>query len=119
MLLDQPGLIRAYKLVNQKNEGIYNGGLVYDIGKEVSVEEWEADEYQQCAKGINVATLDWCLKEYNKDRKILLCEFTAQDIVAIPVGSDGKFRVRRCVVVEELDLTKYGVGADVPTEKIR
>ena len=32
MLLDQPGKIRAYKLVNGNMEGPYQGGILYEIG---------------------------------------------------------------------------------------
>ena len=87
MLLDQPGKIRAYKLVNK-----YHGGF-----------------------GINVATLNWCMKEWCKGRKILLVEFTAKDIAAIPSGTDRKFRVRKCKVIRALDLKK--IGLTVPKEK--
>jgi hypothetical protein len=32
-------------------------------------------------------------------------EFTAADIAAIPLATDGKFRLRRCKVVGEKDIT--------------
>jgi hypothetical protein len=35
MLLDQPGPIRAYKLVTADGEGPFNGGIVYKVGKSV------------------------------------------------------------------------------------
>ncbi|HHT9137767.1 MAG TPA: pentapeptide repeat-containing protein [Candidatus Wunengus sp. YC60] len=101
MLLDQPGKIRAYKVINSLGEGIYNGGIKYEIGKTVKTDDVDTDENNQCGKGINLSTLDWCLKEMKEGYKIIICEFTAKDIVAIPVGSDGKFRVRQCKVVGE------------------
>jgi len=36
-------------------------------------------------------------------------EFTAADIAAIPTATDGKFRLFRCRVVEELDLAARGL----------
>ena len=109
ILQDQPGNIRAYKLVNSRNEGPFNGGIRYDIGQTYEIPDANTDEQAECAAGINVATLEWCLKNYEAGYKILLIEFTAKDIAAIPISSDGKFRLYRCKVIQELDLTKYGI----------
>ena len=109
LLLDQIGKIRAYKLVNAENEGPYRGGLVYKIGKSVSVKNPCADEQQQCAAGISLATLDWCIKEWREGYKILICEFARKDIAAIPIATDGKFRVSRCKILGEKDLQEIGV----------
>ena len=109
ILLDQPGKIRAYKLVNKKNEGIYNGGLPYEIGETVSVKDANTDESESCASGISLATLPWCMREWRQGYKILVCEFKAKDIAAIPIGTDGKFRVHRCSVVGEKDLVEIGL----------
>ena len=108
-LLDQPGIIRAYKLVDEKNEGPFNGGIVYKIGERVDVDEWCENETLQCATGINLATLDWCIWKWETGYKILLCEFDVSDIVCVPIGSNGKFRVKGCTPIKELDLIKYGV----------
>lgn len=105
MLLDQPGPIRAYKIVNEQNEGIYKGGLPYTIGETLVVEDANTDPTRQCAAGINLATLDWCLKEWQPGYKVLICEFTAPDITCIPTATDGKFRVRKCKVVGEKDIS--------------
>ena len=106
MLLDQPGKIRAYKLVNAKGEGPINGGLKYEIGKRVEVADANTNPNTHCAEGINVATLDWCLREWKEGFKILLVEFEAADIAAIPTATDGKFRLHRCDVVGEKDVTE-------------
>ena len=106
MLLEQPGPIRAYKLVNEKSEGPFNGGIRYEVGKEYSVKDASPDVSEQCAKGINVATLDWCLKEWDPGYRVLIVEFEAKDIAAIPTATDGKFRLHRCRVVGEKDLSK-------------
>ena len=97
--------IRAYKIVDENNEGIHRGGLKYNIGDTVTVDDWDDDAFVECGAGINLATLDWCLKEYREGHKILICEFTAKDIVAIPTATDGKFRVKKCKVIREKDIT--------------
>ena len=75
--------------------------MIYKKGKIVSVKNTNTDENTACGAGVNLATLDWCIKEWRSGMKILVCEFTKRDIAAIPVGSDGKFRVRRCKVIGE------------------
>jgi hypothetical protein len=67
----------------------------------VKVAKWNDDENEQCGAGINLATLDWCINLWQKDYKILICEFEAKDIVAVPIASDGKFRVKKCKVIKE------------------
>ena len=109
ILLDQPGKIRAYKLVNQEDVGPFSGGIKYEIGKEYKVEA-DTDETLDCAKGINLADLPWCLKEWKPGYKILIAEFEAKDIAAIPIGTDGKFRVHRCKIVGEKKIDPVSLG---------
>jgi len=109
MLLDQPGTIRAYKLVNSMGEGPFNGGLKYEIGVPLSVKKANRDVSEHCGAGINLATLDWCMREWQKGYRILICEFTASDIAAIPTATDGKFRVTACTPVGEKDLVQLGL----------
>ena len=109
LLLDQPGKIRAYKLVNADFIGPYNGGVEYKVGKTVSVDDANTDDTQHCAAGINIATLDWCMREWQPGYRILIVEFTAADIACIPIATDGKFRVHRCEVVGEKDLKEIGL----------
>jgi hypothetical protein len=109
ILLDRPGKIRAYKLVNSEMEGPYNGGVVYQKGEIASVEDANTDDVQQCGAGINIATLDWCMKEWREGYHILIVEFMAKDIACIPIATDGKFRVHRCKVVGEKDLKEIGL----------
>lgn len=121
MLLDQPGKIRAYKLVNAKDEGPINGGLKYEIGKPVSVADANTDNTEQCAAGVNVATLPWCLREWRPGYRILIVEFEAKDIAAIPTGTDGKFRLHRCDVIAEkvLDYAALGLVKAEPSDAPR
>ena len=115
MLLDQPGNIRAYKLVNKNGVGPFNGGIKYEIGQRFTVFGADTDIGNQCGEGINLATLDWCMKEWQEGYRILIAEFTATDIAAIPTATDGKFRVRCCTIVGEKDLAEIGL---VKKEKV-
>ena len=108
-LNDQIGKIRLYKLVNKNNEGPYQGGIKYKIGEIAKVDKWDSDINTQCGAGISLATLDWCLKEYQKGYKILIAEFTAKDIVSIPIATDGKFRVKKCKIVGEKDIGEFDI----------
>ena len=109
ILLDQLGEIRAYKLVKENGEGPFNGGIKYVMGETFSVQDPNKDEYKQCAEGINLATLDWCIRKWKEGYKILIAEFTASDIAAIPVATDGKFRVSKCKIVGEKNLAEIGL----------
>lgn len=108
-LLDQPGKIRAYKLVNKNNTGPFFSEIHYEIGETYKVDNADIDNLKQCAPGINLATLDWCIENYVKGYKILIAEFAAKDIAAIPAGSTGKFRVHKCKIVGEKDLKELGL----------
>ena len=114
-LLDQPGPIRAYKLINNLGEGPFNGGINYLIGENFVDSDVDTDENLQCGKGINLATLDWCMKEWKSGYRILVMEFGPDDIAAIPTATDGKFRVRQCKRVGEKDLVEIGLIS--PSEK--
>ena len=109
MLLDQPGPIVAYKLVTAKGEGPFNGGVKYTVGEAVICDGANTNVSEQCAAGINVADLPWCMKEWREGYKILTVQFTAKDIAAIPTATDGKFRLHRCDVTGEVDLKKIGL----------
>ena len=109
MLLDQPGKMRAYKLVNDAGEGPFNGGVKYEIGDSVKIVDADDDSATNCGAGINVATLDWCIKNWRQGLRILIVEFERGDIAVIPTASDGKFRLRRCDVVAEKDLAEIGL----------
>ena len=106
ILLDQPGKVRAYKLVNEHNQGPFNGGLTYNVGETVEVDACNTDPDAHCGAGINVATLPWCLDSWQPGYKVLLVEFKAKDIACIPTATDGKFRVYRCKVIREIDVSE-------------
>ena len=116
MLLDQPGLIRAYKLVTAEGYGPFIRGLRYVVGESVSVDNADCDPLNECGAGINVATLPWCLCAWRKGYRILVVEFTAADIASIPTATDGKFRLHRCTVVDEKDLVDLGLVTGVRSD---
>jgi len=104
ILKDQVGKVRAYKLVNADLKSpTSQAQLTYEIGATLEA-TGDTDEDEHCAAGINLATLPWCLREWRAGMRILLCEFTAADIAAIPHTSDGKFRVHKAKVIREVDL---------------
>ena len=109
ILKDQIGKIRAYKLTCADGTGPYYHDITYKVGESYSVDGADCNEQKQCAEGISLVTLDWCIKEWKKGYRIFVAEFTAKDIAAIPIGSDGKFRVKRCKIVAEKDLKEVGI----------
>ena len=114
ILLEQPGAIRAYKIVTADGYGIYRGpndrGICYEVGKSYDVPDAGTDINNLCdCPGLYVATLDWCIREWQEGRKILVVEFRADDIAAIPTTTDGKFRLHRMMVVGEKDLAEIGL----------
>ena len=117
MLLDQPGKIRAYKLTTNDECGtfphLHNGNSIYyHNGETVSVNNADTNEHERCGAGINIATLDWCMKEWKPGYRIKLVEFMAKDIACIPTATDGKFRLHRCKVLRDIDLREIGLVTD-------
>jgi hypothetical protein len=117
ILNDQVGKVRAYKLVDAdlKSPIQSTGRITYEIGTTVSAKA-DTDPESQCGAGINLATLPWCLRNHEPGRRILLMEFSAKDIAAIPVG-DGKFRVSKAKVIRELDLDALFAAEKEANEK--
>jgi hypothetical protein len=106
MLYDQPGAQIAYKLVTSQGYGPWNKWYKYVLGETYEVTNPNTDVGEQCGAGVNVATLDWCLKNWQTGYRILLVQFTAKDIACIPIATDGKFRLRKCTVVGEKDISE-------------
>ena len=78
-------------------------------GRLFTEKEANCDEGRQCAPGISLATLDWCIKEWKLGYKIFIAEFTVDDIACIPIGSDGKLRVKKCKIIAEKNLEEIGL----------
>jgi hypothetical protein len=103
IIADKDGIAYGYKLVNQGGEGIYRGGINYFDSIRFEVPKVDKDIYTQCSFGINLATFQWCISNRQSESdRLLLMKFQTKDAVC-PVGSDGKFRVRACTKVGEVD----------------
>ena len=110
MLLDQPGKIRAYKMTDEYGRSpIQLHAITYAVGSTHEVADALTDAREACGAGINVATLDWIMREWQPGYRIFVVEFEAADIAAIPTATDGKFRLHRCTVVAEKDLAEIGL----------
>ena len=96
-----------YKLVTKDGTGPFYSDITYRIGELYSIADADTDETVQCGTGISVATLPWCLRNHRDGYRVLIVEFTAKDIAAIPVGTDGKVRLHRCKVVAEKDISSF------------
>jgi len=112
MFFDQKNPIRAYKLVTVNNTGPYYKLIKYEIGQSYSVDNASTNEETQCAEGISLASLDWCCRNWKNGYKVLIAEFNKKDIAAIPIGSNGKFRVHRCKIIAEKNLEKIGLKSE-------
>jgi hypothetical protein len=98
----QKGKLRAFKYLNG-NSGPYQNSI-YEVSKTYEVDDVDRDIYNLCGRGINVASIEWCLRDANfdLDKTYIEVEFDVKDIVCIPFASDGKFRVKKIRVVRKL-----------------
>lgn len=102
MLRYQPGVIRAFKALTSDGQGYIQGGLTYARDALAEVADADTGEHELCGSGIHLATLDWCLREWRPGLTISAFDFTSADIAAIPLGTDGKFRVFRATRREDI-----------------
>ena len=107
----QKGKLRAFKYLNGTTSP-YQNNMEYKVGKIYTEKKCDKNEFVLCGAGLNVATLDWCLKDTDcdLDKTYIEVEFDVKNIVAIPYNSDGKFRVRKLKVIRKLtkpELKKY------------
>ena len=110
VLREQPGAIRSYKMVDSKlRSPINEKKITYSIGMSCEVTNANMNEQEPCGAGVNLATADWVIKNWQAGYRVLIAEHTAADIAAIPVGSDGKYRVHRCKIVGEKSLVELGI----------
>jgi len=100
-LLPQETILRFWKYLN-KGESPYQN-FKYEVGKEYNFDDCEKSEYVLCGKGGNVATLTWCLRDNLNADEFIEVEFQVKDIVAIPINSDGKFRVSYFKVLRKIN----------------
>jgi len=100
--MQQPNIkLRAWKY-------LYNGkspcqGAKYEVGKTYTEQNYSRDERNQCDRGLNVSTLEWCLRHSSGYKsEFMEVEFQAKDIIAIPFATDGKFRVKKFRVLRKI-----------------
>ena len=96
----------AFKAVTKELQSLMVHGdvgtsLDYSIGNIVTVKNANTDRRELCASGINVAYMEYILKNHMKNT-IVLVEFYGQDVAAVPYASDGKFRLHRCTVIRDV-----------------
>ena len=108
-ILDQAGPCIAYKVVRRDGSGIHYPTIKYEVGKEYKEPECDLSEYVHCGAGLNLADLPWCINSWSEGCRILIAEFAKEDAV-IPVGSDGKFRVKKCRIIGEKKLEEIGLA---------
>ena len=101
-LLPKETILTFWKFL-KNGKSPYNGNIEYKVGEEYKFDDYERSEYLECAKGGHVATLMWCLKSAFSADEFIEVEFTVKDIGAIPINSDGKFRVKRFKVLRKIN----------------
>ena len=113
MLYDQPGRIVLFKMVTASGKSPIQTAtpLVYEVGKTVELAEHDCNTNDDisCGSGINVATLPWIMKNWVTGSRVFTVSFAAHDIAAIPTDQEGKIRLFRCKVEQEVDLVAQGL----------
>ncbi len=102
--LPKDTVLTYWKYIINGKSPIQDNKIEYKVGKTYAVTDFDIDEYKECSKGLNVATIFWCLKETigNNNAELIECQFKVSDIVAIPYFTDGKFRVKRLKVLRKI-----------------
>jgi hypothetical protein len=115
---DANGKARAYKMTNCEGEGPYNGGINYAEKNFFEVDDIDTDRFNLCGRGINLATLQWCLSvKSGSDYRLFLMEFNvSSDNICVPVATDGKFQVKSCIKIGECDWNGNLLPAQVQME---
>lgn len=105
------GKVRAYKYTTKDAESPVRTGvsekIKYEAGKHYEVKDADTGVSSSCHRGINVADIDWCKANGQSGSRMFAFEFDMKDIAAIPTSTDGKFRLHRCLCVEEVDPTTF------------
>ena len=99
----QKNKLRAFKFLNPNMTSPINDKKIeYKVGKTYK-EKVDKDKLNECGEGLNVATLEWCLRESGQDltKKYIEVEFNPEDLI-VPYFSDGKFRVSKLKVIRVL-----------------
>jgi hypothetical protein len=99
------GRVRAYKYTDKDAESpIMSPKLKYVPGKDYEIKDANTDPASNCHTGINVADYSWAKGNTHGENRLFAFEFDVEDIAAVPTYTDGKFRVKRCKCIEEIDV---------------
>jgi len=104
-LLPKNTILTFWKyIVNGKSPIQDSGKIEYKVGKTYTEKDCNTDEFNECGAGLNVATIQWCLKNTvgNDSVELIECQFKVSDIVAVPYWTDGKFRVKKLKVLRKI-----------------
>jgi len=104
-LLPEETILTFWKFL-KNGHSPYNGNIEYKVGEEYKFSDCVKSEYLECAKGGNVATLMWCLKSDFGADEFIEVQFQVKDIGALPICSDGKFRVKKFKVLRKINRKK-------------
>lgn len=105
------GIIYAYKAVRKvdlRGPYQYRGRsyMTYTMGKIMKCRNANTNIFTLCGAGISVAPKSWAenlvsnRSAYTDACLLRKLKFYKRNIACIPAGTDGKFRVHRCRVVE-------------------
>ncbi len=123
-MVGQPGELRAFKIVSYEYRSPFAvefnaEPFTYKVGETYTEPNADTNAKHLCGKGIHVATWDWVVAMWRTESGSRLCcnrvlevGFHKPDIAAIPDGSDGKIRLRRCRVIREVpqkELNAFGL----------
>jgi hypothetical protein len=100
ILNHQKNPLRAFKFLDKDmTSPIQNTKIKYEVGKTYK-SKINKNKLEECGEGLNVATLEWCLRESGGDlgKKYIEVEFDPKDVI-VPYFSDGKFRVKKLKVI--------------------
>ena len=104
----QKGKLRAFKYLNGDISPYkyfkYLVGWTYSVKKE----DCDTNVSNGCGAGLNVASLEWCLRDTKFDltKTYIEVEFNVKDIVCIPFVSNGKFRVKKLKVIRKVPVNE-------------
>lgn len=105
ILRASPDWVYAYKFVTKNMlSPIHALKIIYEVGKTYKEPNACCDERILCGPGLHVATKEWILHNKYDPCIVYLVKFRASDIAAIPYATDGKFRVKKLIVVKKVKL---------------
>lgn len=76
---------------------------IYRPGTSVTCKEWDSHRYNTCGKGLHIGTLDFCTEFAGMNRPYIVEVLVRpEDVVCVPIDSNGKIRCNRLLVTRLL-----------------